>query len=186
VQPGETLLLEQLSKKPRMNQLLFEIPFELWCHIVSHLNVLDSIGFVTVSKTFCRIVYESITDIGDTLQSRFQLYLYSSKPRAIKNNEMIERFPNLKKLNLNGKFNYRVTDIGLKTMKSLISLSLIDNTTITDDGIKELFNLNELELSLNNSITNIGIRNLLNIRYLHLYANASTTDEGIEKLMYCT
>jgi hypothetical protein len=120
-----------------------------------------STGFI--SKAFSPIVYQSVTHFND-LARLFEKYSTNKISLATKikfvssdvNDSFIQRFPNLRSLELSDYFDVKlipVTNDGMKSLINLISLRLDRHQLVTNDGIKDLTNITDLSLRFNNNIT---------------------------------
>src|SRR5207253_6057409 len=76
----------------------------------------------------------------------------------------------LKRLIINN-FTNNITNVGVKNLTNLTSLSLHGCKKITDEALINLTNLTNLDISFNNIITYNAVMLLTNLRELHLVGN---------------
>jgi hypothetical protein len=174
--------MDHQSVREFASSLGSNFPNEVWCIILNNMDYY-SIRFASVSKSFYQLVFQSVTDL-----SAFVGHL--KNPNTFPNfkefnDEYIERFPNLQKLDVIASYPSTFTNAGIKKLKNLTSLHLVYNFNINDEGIKELSNLTSLNLN-NHLITNEGIKNLFSLKHLAIISNKKITDECIRGLSNIT
>lgn len=155
------------------------LPLELWVVVlrvlVTSMDLSEFLQLCSVSTLWRRLVYESVTVIGET-------------DSACMSNEVLGRFVSLQDLALSD-FLYEhcatpISDVGLRAATSLTNLNIASTTTISNDGISELVNLTSLSPSP--SITDSGMQNLTNVIELTLPLYNSISGDAIAKMTKLT
>jgi hypothetical protein len=107
-------------------------PSEVWSLIFNEMDYC-AVRFVSVSKNFYNLVFQSITSLKDLFEN-FR-YGLSKLKRTDINDEFIQKFVSLQSLTVHC---VSISDIGIKNLKSLTFLNLFDNKDISNEAIKDL------------------------------------------------
>ncbi len=91
----------------------------------------------------------------------------------------LKSIPNIKTLVLATSL---ITDCGLKYIRKLRYLDMVNNTSITDHGLQYIQQIYYLHLSLNKNITDKGLRYIQHVRILKLFSDNLITDNGLKYL----
>lgn len=203
-------MAENVNYKPFYN--IHTISYPNWGHYSSTMIFTDEYLKSLTNLTHLNVPLDAKTSnecLSNLSTTNLQFLYVHDEANGVMTNETIQRFTNLKSLNItveDGEDFCRITDDGivgltnitalnvdshisgrgLKGMKNLRVLGLGYETLCTNNDLKLMTNLEVLELVYNNAITGEMLTSLPKLRSLHVHGNGHITNKDLINLTNIT